>query len=332
MVVPCSGSGELPALFDPPFFKVHDPSGSDEKHWKKEYEDSDLRFQNFDGVSTLECFRCEKPWNSLYREVTVNLSRLPVLQIRVLASSKHWFLIVEGSQFPNGFLRLTETGDSGLFTFDIAKLSGLSGPQTFNVKLGLSNPGAEKLGEAKVSFNTLSFVNPSPDQLVSNADANKTLAALQGQRDPKQEGCLYVLDPDDAHADLWQESVPDGPHEVRFQQKNGVGIVKGKITERNWGAVHRPVTVDLKKCPILQIRMVSSSKNWYLILTSPAIKEGFVRLKDSSEEGLFEFNVAQITGLTGDQTFDLQVGLSNPTGDTLKGEWAAFDLLRFKQP
>jgi hypothetical protein len=318
-------SHALTGLFQTiPFQKVYDPGQTDTAGWDRETKGVDIR--SFEGIATVEGRAVETSWGSVYKTVSVDLDQHPLLEINVLSVSGSWYLILAGDQFPDGYIRLMESNETGRFSFDVPLLGEISGRQKFQVKVGVSNPGGGRLAGESVSFSKLAFQSRG----ASPADASPGRAARAPARPPRAEG-LSLLDPAGADIDLWRESVGNAPPETRFSLKDGLGIVKGKNDKRNWGAAHRLVEVDLSAYPILEIGVLESSRQWYLILASPAISGGYVRLAEKTAPGAYNFDVPRLTGLTGIQEFDVQVGISYPEGNSIKGEWMVFDVLRFRK-
>lgn len=308
-----------------PFLKVYDPTGQDSGVWKKENDKAEIGFSTYRGITTLEASDPERPWSAMYRPVSVNLDQHPILEIGVLSVSKQWYLILAGDQFDGGYTRLIESKDTGSFSFDIPKLTGLKGQQKFEVKIGVSDPEGTPLSGEKVVFDKLAFV-ARPDG--ASEQAAKVPAAKKRFK-PRKDGSFYVFDPSNENLDQWQEAAKDGPEEVRFDVHDGVAVVKGAIAERNWGAVHREVAVNLKRLPVLEIHVPACSKRWYLILANPRLPNGYVRLIETDKPGTYRFNIPKETGLEDIQVFDLQVGVSTPDSPSVKGEWMSFDTLRF---
>jgi hypothetical protein len=309
-----------------PFMKVFDPTGRENSLWKAENANTGIGFTTYQGITTLSGSDPTLSWCAMYRPIAVNLTQHPILQINVLSVSKQWYLILTGKQFEGGYLRLIESKDTGLFSFDLYKLANLSGPQKFEVKLGISDPEGKPLTKEKMIFDMLAFT-ARPDAGVSDGGAPSVKKAAKSKA--KNDGAFYIFDPSAENGDDWHENAKDGPEEVRFQVRDGVAVVKGAIAGRNWGAVHREVAVNLKRLSTLEVHVLGVSKRWYLILSHPKLPNGFVRLIETDQTGTFRFNIPKETGLEGIQVFDLQLGVSAPENPTVKGEWVSFDLLRF---
>lgn len=307
-----------------PFLKVYDPDHNG-KTWKGEDTGAQMKLWSFEGLGILECQRSERSWGSLYRTVAVDLDRHPFLEINVLSASRRWYLILAGDQFPDGFLRLIETDGTGLFRFNVPEITRLKGLQKLDVKIGISDPAGAALANEKVFFDKFVFI------ATAAAPAPALASVFSGAKKAPLSGGLNLLDPSGKDLDLWQEFVKGGPHEVRFSVRNGLGIVKGKMNDRNWGAVHRDITADLSQFPVFEINVLDCSRSWYIIVESPGLNDGYYRLIDTQNIGLYEFDLPALTGLSGEQTFQIQIGVSYPESDSVKGEYVVFDRVRLKK-
>ena len=273
-------------------------------------------------MGTLLAAKTHRPWASIMKTVTVDVDRYPLLQVNVLAASKSWYIILSGPQFPDGFLRLVETDKTGHFSFDLKKMTALSGPQKMDVKIGVSQPGGTALEGVKVSFNKLAFLS-RPSAAGQARSAPYAAPAQPGAND------YYLFPSSRRDLDAWVESAKDGPQEVRFSVSKGLGIIRGELTPQNWGALRRPVTVDLDKYPLLKVHVLSSTRRWFLLVTHPGLPGGYLRLIETDKPGAYEFNLPKLTGLSKSQTFEFQMGVSDPSGVSVKGETMVFDRVYF---
>lgn len=326
-------AASLPVEIAPiPFIKVYNSDSSDMSGWLSENAKDKISLWSFEGVATIEAQQASRSWAAVYHPVSVDLSRQSVLQINVLSATKQWYLILVGPQFKKGFFRLIESKETGLFSFDIPKLTDLKDKQKFGIKIGVRDPSGKRVANERVSFDKLVFLGR---ESLQPAGEKKTppQAFIQKEKKAKSPSrdALAIFDPDHDNPDLWQESVKDGPLEVHYYEKEGMAIVKGEMDSQNYAAVHRQVTVDLDQFPWLAINVPSCSNQWYLILKNPSIPEGMTRFIESDKIGAFRFDVRERTGLSGMQTFDLQVGVSAPENWSVRGEWMAFDRLEFER-
>ena len=322
---------EIPKI---PFVKILDPAVPDTSQWKPEYKKDQISMRSVEGMTYLQTSKVERAWSSMYRTINIDLDQYPIFQVHVASVSKQWYLILAGVQFQGGYLKLIEANETGTFVFDLPLLSGLKGKQRIQLKLGVSDPGGQPLANESASLDQLIFVGrTTADDAGDKYDLVPELRAAKRAKPKPYHGPVHqILMPDKSDVDLLETSVKDGPLEVNFYQREGLGIVRGKLYDKNWGAVHRNVTVDLDRFPVLEINVLSSSKNWFLILASPSMKSKYARLAESKAPGNYQFDVQRKTELSGVQTFDLQIGVSAPENPSARGEWMAFDELRFKGP
>lgn len=309
-----------------PFSKVFDPVRRDGGLWTPEDPAVKMDLWSFEGVGTLRAKEANRSWGAVYRTMAVDLDQQPLLQINVLSAKGNWYLILAGEKIPKGYVRLTETGDTGLATFDVPALTGLKGSQTLVVKVGLSSQTGGPLKSEEVSFDKLLFTGRGEQ----TPAVRRLPAAARSPLPAKAPGDLDVFDPAGADVDAWQESAVDGPQEVRIQVKNGAALVKGRI-DRNYGAASRRVTVDVDRHPFLDVRVLDCSKSWYVIVNSSRLPGGYARLVEMDKPGLFRLKLPKSADFSGLQTFDLLMGVSHPASSSIRGQWILFDMVRFKE-
>lgn len=323
-----SPSSSVLSAGDLPFVKVFDPQADSLEVWQAEEKSPGIKFSLNGGVGTFEVKKSERPWVSVMKNADVDLERYPILSINVLAATKKWYLIVSGPQFPRGFVRLVETSETGQFNFDLRKLSNIPGKQKMYVKLGISHHTQGPLANERVSFDMLSFLAVEPAGPRGGSPLPSD--AKEKIRGP-DDGTWPVFTASYEDMDQWKESYKDGPQEVRFSVKGGQGIVKGRLLQRSYGTLHRSVKADFDRYPFLEINVLSSSRNWFLLLAHPLLPQGIYRFIETDKPGRYRFNIPQLTGLTGEADVEIQIGVSDPGGCSIQGDTLVFDRLEFKK-
>ena len=203
---------DLSSTLGIPFFKVFDPSKKEPADWHTEGKADEILFWSHDGIATLEVLKTDRSWGALFKTVSVNLDRHPLLQINVLSATKKWYLIIGNPGIPNGYIRLIETDQTGSFTFDVSKVSNLTGRHKLDVKIGISGPDEENLINENVSFNKLIFTTRQQDhKRKSVSPSPQRNSNRQGTND--SQDTLILFHPDGTDIDLWEESLKDGPQE-----------------------------------------------------------------------------------------------------------------------
>lgn len=111
-------------------------------------------------------------YGCVYRNLTVDFSEYPQLEVNVTKVNGNLYLIFEGAQFRGGYYRLKpDISKPGNYIFDLQKdLKYMEGPQTFNFNLGVTtgNPAIPVAGHA-VEFTTVKFVGPQKIRLVAGS-------------------------------------------------------------------------------------------------------------------------------------------------------------------
>jgi hypothetical protein len=108
---------------------------------------------------------------------------------------------------------------------------------------------------------------------------------------------VKVYDPAQSDTKVWNSEQGANLALYSFE---GVATIKGKPSKPA-GAVYRTLVVDLDRYPLLQINVLSVTKQWYLALAGKQFQGDFIKLIQSSKAGFFEFDVASLTGLSGRQ-------------------------------
>ena len=133
---------------------------------------------------------------------------------------------------------------------------------------------------------------------------------------------LDILNTKDANISEWYEAWGDKTPEAKIKIENGIALIKGSSEGSNFGSVHKNITIDLDEYPALEINVISVNYYWFLIISGPQFyydpgvagsNEGYMSLQEAtSRSGKIRYNIKKMTGLSGKQNFDLQVGVGRP--------------------
>ena len=251
-----------------------------------------------------------KSWGSVYRDVPLDLNELSHLQIEVVGADSHWFIILKSDELPEGYVRVQkDTNATGLRTYDLKEITQLAGPQKFRVEVGVSTwDGTPNKGK------TMTFKN---FQLIEKAKSKNSKSI--GKPKSPIEGTIS--------ATPWEG---DATGAGISPQEDGAYRVTGAMPDRSWGYASSDITVDFDKTPRLQINVLKTTGNWYLILKNEAFEEGYMRIQtDTGETGVRSYDVQAMTQLFGLQDFQLWVGVTSQDGSPNQGQTMVFKDLKF---
>ncbi|MSS83357.1 hypothetical protein FYJ24_00970 [Actinomycetaceae bacterium WB03_NA08] len=209
-------------------------------------------------------------WGSVSRNVVMDNSSKPILLVSVANTTGKWALKVR----PEGggdVLIQDDTSATGTFAYDLSRYDIAS-------------------GNAAV-------------KLFSTASGETTVRALSIHARP---------DFSDNFSDLsaWKTNVSSNNGAVLAASPTGLGATLTSTSGRGFGAVARTFTVDLSASPVLTIAVdnLSAGSQWAMKLSDPETSKDFATIQnDTPESGFFSYNLASLTGLTGEQTFDIKL-------------------------
>jgi len=94
------------------------------------------------------------------------------------------------------------------------------------------------------------------------------------------------------------------------------GVIRGTADERHYGSAKRSVTVDLDRTPFIRIEVSSADSGWYLVLSDhESFRNDYIQLMHgSSATGVFQEDVREATGLSGTNTFSVELGVVRLSG------------------
>lgn len=213
-----------------------------------------------------------KSWGGVGREVTLDVAKTPILLIAVASTQGKWSVKINNG---DGDIRLQDdTSATGVFTYDMA---GKVQPGTKNITV----------------------------KLFSADNGDTVFTALSIHHRPEFE--------DNFNADSlskWSTQVQSNNGATIAPSPTGLGATVTSSSTAGFGAVSRPVTVDLTKNPILTIAISSLSKGsmWALKLTGSDGSGDFANIQlDTDTTGIRSYNIQAITGKTGEQTFGVKL-------------------------
>jgi len=133
---------------------------------------------------------------------------------------------------------------------------------------------------------------------------------------------LDILNTKNADISDWHGAWGDSAPEAKIKIENGIAVIAGISEGSNFGSVHKNITINLDEYPDLEINVISANYYWFLIISGPQFyrdpavagsNEGYASLQESTNRsGKIRYNIKKMTGLSGKQNFDLQVGVGRP--------------------
>lgn len=209
-------------------------------------------------------------WGSVGRTVTMDVDTDPILVVSVAATTGKWALKIT----PNGAGDIKVQDDTtavGTFAYDLHSLGVPSGKAT--IKLFASGSGSA------------------------------TFRALSIHARPGFTDDFTDLGP-------WSTNVQSNNGATIAPAASGLGATVTSTSSSNFGAVARPITVDLTANPVLTVAVgpLSAGSQWALKLTGADGYGDFATVQnDTPATGIFNYNLAALTGRTGQQTFGVKL-------------------------
>ncbi len=156
-----------------------------------------------------------------------------------------------------------------------------------------------------------------------------------------EKGAIDIFKAENENISDWHEGWAGEPIEATIEIKKDEAIIEGATQDKAFGSVHKNMTIDLDRYSVIKIDVKSVSYYWYLIVsgeqfhfdpTNPRLADGYALLQESTNKtGKYKYDLKKITGLSGKQNFDLQIGVGRFSGDGNIGCKAVIKSLRFIQ-
>jgi len=156
---------------------LFDGTKPDTSAWKDRFEDgSSTEARIYLGkpnippgmtMAKIEGLSMKQSFGGIYQDVTVNLDKYPYLEVNVDSLVGMWYIILLNEDLKNAeqeesgskYVRVQpDTLTLGKFRYDLKKITGLSGLNTFRVKIGISTGVSESFNRGKyVVFKYIRF-------------------------------------------------------------------------------------------------------------------------------------------------------------------------------
>lgn len=232
---------------------------------------------------------------SMYQKLTLNVDQCPFLEIDVKDVSSHWYLIISSENIKDGYVKIQEdTLKTGKFKYNIKNKTMLTGEATFDLEVGISDPEGKSCDGLTMSFRQLKFFG------LSTKGKKSTLKS-------------YNFLSDELYANIgdWYPGWGEGTERVTIKKEKDGVLIEGKEKNQTWEALHKNITLDIDKYPLLEVEVKSVTDQWFLIISSDKLKKGYIKIQeDTNKVGKFKYNLKKILGLTGQNDIVLQIGVS----------------------
>jgi hypothetical protein len=263
-----------------------------------------------DNAFTVTGNSAKQSYGGVHKKVSVDLDKTPTLTIDIPSVSGFWYLIAKSPKIKQGYVKIQpDTDTTGKQTFDIKALTGLSGKQEFELEVGVSSGKADPNKGKSVTFKNLTF---------AAAGAAGQTASIPGA----------------VRVSPWKDKWPDGtPSGATVKEgENGGFTITGNSKKASFGNAYRVVTVNLDKTPTLNINAVSGTGSWYIEASGGNIKEPVKVQPDTDMTGAQTYDLKGALGLTGEQSFELHVGVTSGNETPNAGKEVTFNGLAFTAP
>lgn len=128
----------------------------------------------------------------------------------------------------------------------------------------------------------------------------------------ENENALALFDARHASLERWQDTWDDGRRSgARIERVQNHAEIIGTEPDRNYGVVYQYLDWDLDQYPFLEINVLSSNSEWFLLVENPELPTGYLKFqKDTREVGTRAYNLREATGLKGKRRIRLEVGIA----------------------
>lgn len=248
------------------------------------WSETDVTTTSTSGTTALRLVD-DKQWGHIERRVTVQNAadtRFLTVDVASLSTGTTWNVKVDAG-FGDLPILQPDSAQTGTVTFDLAQAYGWEdGPKTLTVKLFAVNKTGASGGAA--TFRSL--------RLDNGADVPWAT----------QDGA--VLETFGASsADRWARAANSGAS-AGFATDGEQGTVT--LGSSDFGAVERQFTVDLDETPLLSVRTAQTSGKWSLKLSTGSGADVPIQ-PDTSSTGLITYDLAGVTGWSGERTFTVKL-------------------------
>ncbi len=244
-------------------------------------------------------------WGRIYRELDVDLSQNPRLELEVGSLTRQGYVVIVSEQISGGYQRIADIAEPGTVRVDLAEKTGLKGKQHIRLELGVTDDGAGSNLNAKMVITRMRLITQggSEDRKADTRKVLKRTLYSNAERDTS----------------LFNDHWGDAPSGAAFSVlKNGNLAVTGTKKTDVWGCVFVQMPAAFDSPSELLITVEKIAGEGYLILKHPSLPDGFVRLEPAPAiKGVCRSALPAIQG--GDQPAELQVGVMNPQGPDATG-------------
>lgn len=250
----------------------------------------------------------KQSYGSVWKKMMVDLSQTPILSIDVSDANGFWFIIAKNQKIKQGYVKIQpDTNVTGKQVYDLRSITGLSGKQELEIDLGVSSGKSDPNMGKTVTFKDVKLES-------SQAAASSGVSTIPGA----------------LRASPWMDKWPDNSSTgAEAKEENGQLTITGTSPKMAYGVAKRIVAVDLDKNPMLKITPVSATNMWYLEAAGGNLKQPVKIQPDTADITPEAYNLKDLFGLTGQQSFELYVGVASGTEESNKGKQAVFKDLMF---
>jgi hypothetical protein len=280
--------------------------------WGADGHEADIKA--VDGGAVVTGLLKERSFAAVHKNLKFDIDQYPEVEINIKGVSSAWYFIASGSQIKDGYVKLQpDTQNKGIFKYNLKKMLGLSGVVTMDLQIGVSIPDGKRCDGETVTFGSLVLI-PDPNAVPGTGVVLPVKSPSAESLDLLAEGKSGMGLGD------WLSHRQGQGDESAISRKDGNLVVEGVLEDRNFAAAFKNISCNIDDHPVLKIEVASITKNWFIILSGPLFKEGYVRVQpDTDKTGLLTYNLKNLFNLSGKVAFDLQLGISDPDGKSCKG-------------
>lgn len=270
--------------------------------WKDQWDDGTPSGAKFSqsGKNLTVTGNSKMSYGSVFKVINVDLDPMPYLVIDVDSANGFWYLIAKNQNLRDGYVRIQpDTDQGGKYIYDLKAITRLAGKQNIELDLGISSGKDESNAGKTISF--------------------KEIKLSQNEN----------LIPGALRTSGWKEKFPDGSATgATVKEDKGGFTVTGISKDKSYGPVYRIVTVNLDKTPILKVTPTAVVGKWYVEMMGGNIKSP-VKVQQDTQTQTQTYYLKNLLGLSGEQSFELHIGISSGGKDPNAGKEVSFKDLSF---
>ncbi|MBN1385020.1 MAG: hypothetical protein JW983_09095 [Elusimicrobia bacterium] len=295
----------------------HSGKAKDISSWKAEWEDgskSGAKIYTSGKKAFIKGTSEEKPYGVVYKDVEIDFSAYPFLEIKVEETKGKWYIIAGAPEIKGGWMHIQPPMDEkGFFSYNIKDITKLKGIKYVRLQLGVFGKEDSNI-ESRMAFSELRL---------SKKAYGKERVIKKAEVIEEEEGVYKI-------AGEWNDHWGNGaPSDAAIKYDGDIGTITGTSKKISYGVVYKDMEIDFASYTFLEIKVEEVSDKWYIIMGSEKIKGGWTHVQaPTDEKGFFSYNIKDITNFNKAEAVRLQLGVVREKDSNNFGSKMVFSELR----